>query len=111
MMEASHVASEQVFASIGRQLARLVMQPRAPFMQSPEPYQVSHHAVLLLKQGAPTVGSRPPPVPPPLTHVYNVTSSPPTHLQLCYQLDMVAGNATLYSKSLCNMRNIEAWSL
>ena len=72
-MESRHQKSEQRFASIEAQLARLEMNPQAPIVQSPRPHQVQYQAVTLLEQGAAAAGPRPPPVSPPSKYIYNVT--------------------------------------
>ena len=68
--------SEQRFASIEGQLARLGMDPQAPILQSPQPYRIQYQAVPLLERGAAAGGPPPPPVLPPSGHVYHVTLSP-----------------------------------
>ena len=90
-MESCHQKSEQRFASIEVQLARLEMNPQAPIVQSLQLHWIQYQAVPLLEQGDATAGPPPPPVPPLLRHGYNVTPSLPTQHQRGYQLDMVAG--------------------
>ena len=82
-MESRHQKSEQRFASIEAQLAKLGMYPQAPLIQSPQPHRVQYQAVPLLEEGAATAGPPAPPVPPASRHVYNVTSSPPPQYQAC----------------------------
>ena len=72
-MESRHQKSEQRFASIEAQLAKLGMNPQAPFIQSPQPHQVQYQTVPLLEQVAASAGPPPLPVPPPSRHVYNVS--------------------------------------
>ena len=47
-MKSRHQKSQQRFASIEAQLARLGMNPQAPIVQSSQPHQVQYQAVPLL---------------------------------------------------------------
>ena len=76
-MESRHQKSEQRFASIKAQLARVGLNPQAPTVQSLQPHRVQYQAVPLLEQGAAAAVPPPPPVPPPSRHVYNASPSPP----------------------------------
>ena len=104
-IESRHQKSEQRFASIEAQLARLGMNPQAPIVQSPQPHRVQYQAVPLLEQGAATVVPSPPPVPPQSRHVYNASPSPPPQHYPRYQPDMVAGKAPPASKFRRNMKD------
>ena len=72
-MESRHQKSEERFASIEAQLARLDINPQAPIAQSPQPHRVQYQAVPPLEQGAAAEGLPPPPVPPPSRHIYNAS--------------------------------------
>ena len=71
-MESCHQISEQDIASIEAPLATAGMQPQGYIVQSPEPYQVPHQAVLLLNQGAAATGPLLPLVPLPTKLIYKV---------------------------------------
>ena len=63
MMETCQQASEQRFNDIEAQLTRLVIQPQAPIILSPQPHTMQHQAVPLREHGASTAGPPPPLVP------------------------------------------------
>ena len=106
-MESRHQKSEQRFASIEAQLARLGINPQAPIVQSPQPHPVQYQVVPLLEQGAAAAGPPPAPVPPPSRHVYNASPSPPPQRYLRYQWDMVAGKAPPPSTLRGNIKDLE----
>ena len=106
-MDTRHLASEERISSIEAQLAMPGMQPQALMVQSTQPDCIQHQAVLLLEQGTAATGLQPPPVPPLLRHVYNITPSAPPQQHLHYQPELVADKVPPPSKFCGKMKYLD----
>ena len=107
-METCHQDSEEQFASMEAQLARLGIRLQGLLVQSLQAQQIRLQPILWLEQGAATAVPLLPAVQLPSRHVYNISQLPACQEPQCNHLEMITGKSPLPEQYRVDMKDLDA---